>query len=724
MRKSGRVRLHKARENNNGTFSIGKTWVLDHLSAIESYTGGTAANYEEQQRKEWAGSTGMLVTIQKPYFWQTVTAKEKDFFIGSLVKIYRKYTGGDEPHLTGFTEKELAEFSSHPQRSSLPQSQTPMSESSEAGARSTLTDYRTSESRGRNGETHSLDDRPPSSASASTRDTNHERGSTPSGLGLQEASRTTTPSDPKVRMQALRKGSAGHSSRPDLGRSDPSARTIASESSFESLPGKAEAQTPPPPFINADRFRPNGTHSPLVRSQTPDTPPLPAPRSPERSRQGPAARPAQAPPPERKRPPLGTGDPPNPESRKETPVSNFVTPSETPAPPEPSKPKERSPSRLARLADIVVPKSTFDYFSSKKAGTDGTDEREEEKTAKVEPNGNNQEGLRGLPSALSKLSSPDSASSQTLSPEDGEHRPGLGPMIKKRSPKEIANVFRKAATAHNAFKPRAGGAADKLREEAAKVPNTPDGINGVFPAPARELMTPASQPTPSINVESDLSTPAEDPGTATPQAQQPEDRPRTASGPSGEPSGRDSPEKAKDALPVPEERRVRRPSNNSAKFAKALGIDPGLIEGRTAEIETVLNDLGWGETDKKKKTFEELHADLRRDLARVETGSWFGGFDQSDERINAVGRLLDKAIAECDELEGVLTLYNVELGVCQSVRSFYEILTISRHLAKTLPILKPSRRACRCRRLTRSSSTMNSRISCRLSPCLPPSYVP
>ncbi len=26
---SGRVRMHKARENNDGTFSIGKTWMLD-----------------------------------------------------------------------------------------------------------------------------------------------------------------------------------------------------------------------------------------------------------------------------------------------------------------------------------------------------------------------------------------------------------------------------------------------------------------------------------------------------------------------------------------------------------------------------------------------------------------------------------------------------------------------------------------------------------------------
>ena len=36
VRSTGRVRMHKARENNNGSFSIGKTWNLEELSAIES----------------------------------------------------------------------------------------------------------------------------------------------------------------------------------------------------------------------------------------------------------------------------------------------------------------------------------------------------------------------------------------------------------------------------------------------------------------------------------------------------------------------------------------------------------------------------------------------------------------------------------------------------------------------------------------------------------------
>jgi hypothetical protein len=84
VRKSGRVRMHKARENANGTYSIGKTWPLDDLSAIESFSGLAPKNAEEEQRKQWAGGVGFIVTIGKPYYWQANTQKEKQFFIGSL----------------------------------------------------------------------------------------------------------------------------------------------------------------------------------------------------------------------------------------------------------------------------------------------------------------------------------------------------------------------------------------------------------------------------------------------------------------------------------------------------------------------------------------------------------------------------------------------------------------------------------------------------------------
>ena|SRR2546421_6252435 len=54
VRKSGKVRVHKARENPSGTFSIGKTWDLDSLGPIQSY-------------HELVPDVGFSVSLGKPY---------------------------------------------------------------------------------------------------------------------------------------------------------------------------------------------------------------------------------------------------------------------------------------------------------------------------------------------------------------------------------------------------------------------------------------------------------------------------------------------------------------------------------------------------------------------------------------------------------------------------------------------------------------------------------
>lgn len=94
VRKSGRVRMHKARENPNGSFQIGKTWNLDDLQEIENFI--TPPNEK-----------GFTVTILKPYYWQAQSGKEKDFFISSMLKIFKKYTGGKIPNLIGFERTDI-----------------------------------------------------------------------------------------------------------------------------------------------------------------------------------------------------------------------------------------------------------------------------------------------------------------------------------------------------------------------------------------------------------------------------------------------------------------------------------------------------------------------------------------------------------------------------------------------------------------------------------------
>ena len=104
------MRMHKARENPNRTFSIGKTWNLDDLDVIESFTNAVPQTIEQQQNKSRAGSTGFIVTVQKPYYWKAGTPNEKDFFIFALIKIYKKYTGGKLPQLIGFSSQELEQL--------------------------------------------------------------------------------------------------------------------------------------------------------------------------------------------------------------------------------------------------------------------------------------------------------------------------------------------------------------------------------------------------------------------------------------------------------------------------------------------------------------------------------------------------------------------------------------------------------------------------------------
>ena len=114
VRRSGKVRVHKARENANGSFSIGKTWPLEDLSVIVSYYALVPANRQQEMEKQWASNTGFTVTLGKPYFWSAPTQKEKDFFIASLIKIFRKYTGGKTPDLIGFTSQEVSALTNTP----------------------------------------------------------------------------------------------------------------------------------------------------------------------------------------------------------------------------------------------------------------------------------------------------------------------------------------------------------------------------------------------------------------------------------------------------------------------------------------------------------------------------------------------------------------------------------------------------------------------------------
>lgn len=76
--------MHKARENRDGSFQIGRTWDLKELTKIE----------RDPERDE-----GFMMVMGKKYYWETNTSKERTVFIKSLVKIFMQVAEGHVPEL-------------------------------------------------------------------------------------------------------------------------------------------------------------------------------------------------------------------------------------------------------------------------------------------------------------------------------------------------------------------------------------------------------------------------------------------------------------------------------------------------------------------------------------------------------------------------------------------------------------------------------------------------
>lgn len=626
VRKSSRVRVHKARENSNGSFSIGKTWALDDLTAIESFVGTKPTNAEEEQRKQWAGTLGFLVTIQKPYYWQANTAKEKDFFIGSLIRIFRKYTGGRLPQLYGFDAKDFEQLAGGQGQQARP----PQGSSQVLTARrDTINDQRRPSSsresrpptviqRGSDRE-YSNDPQPRPHQEQVTRNVENDdrMPKVPGQYPSSEFVRSLNPQDSRPHLRTPQSESSASSVTRNHWPTEPihadnySSRTFEgtqSIESFRSAPDRQGEQVPPSSRSSLERLQPNGIMS---SGHPPDTSSQQRPNSPDRTVFG----------------------------------DRFSTPAAT-----------REHGMHEPLRSQVTPTNTdMQSFDSRGSHDD----------------------LAPLP-PLSVSTAPTVPAEPSPEPKEEEvHRPGLGPMIKKKSNKEISSAFRKAATAYTAFKPRPGGAAEKLRGATEVPSNEPDGINAVVPAPSLlrkvsqdSVKSPTSGQTlktasipldsktdvPQVQVTSPLTVAAE--STTKRNTKVPAARTPSPKEPSISP------------VNVQEDRRRKRRSSRSAIYAKALGIDPSLLEGRTHEFDSILDEFG-GDKD-HPMSYEELTANLEREIARVEMGSWIGGFEQNDERVANVGRIIDRGIAECDVFDGLMTLYSHELATLNEDVAYIE----------------------------------------------------
>lgn len=744
VRNSGRVRLHKARENSNGTFSVGKTWNLDELTRVESFSSPNPLTDEDVQYAQWAGDSGFIVTLVKPYYWQAGTAKEKEFFIGSLVKIYRKYTQGKVPELVGFSAKEIEQMLGVPGQRGLPsQSRLPpveigqSLESSQLSMSASPTPIASSPqspellrlSQGPPSRLPvSLDDRAPlqlrgsqlqpqNASSAYTAVSSNvgepRRGSFQDRIMRQPASREPILSPPErdTRQPLGREQTRPMPSQPastnppqDFAAQPSGSEFVARRSNSSevsnvssrdpTLPShQSQRRQGQPDVVSSERqiapnapglssstvnlWKPNGALSGSKRDPSPRSlrpPTAQSMNSSVSSRNDESVdEPIRNALPERKRPPiLGLENNSSQHSLgRESPsggVSSMAIP--------PSRKAEiRSVSRSSNenSRPPVSDRMPGGFYPSPVPSESIEEDGVLPKAPVVIPAYKPDEAEEEPDSAPTLSDSVVSPPVRPSSPKDEEeYRPGLGPMVKNKSAKDVASTLRKAATAYNAFKPRAGGAGDKLRQLQTKTSNEPDGITGVIPAPslarvdsdttsAETAKSPTTEQPPAPPVETEEPPQLTVFSSLTPaplQPRKPEEPPPRAPDSSPDPE-----ESAAKLAEIEQARRNRRRSNQQAKYLSALGVDTTLLEGRGLDFESMLTDFGWRSSILRSKKIEVLEAGLRRELGRVEAGSWLGHLEQKDERVGAVGKMLDKAIAECDELDGLLTLYGVELSV-------------------------------------------------------------
>ncbi|KAM3075544.1 hypothetical protein ACMFMG_007686 [Clarireedia jacksonii] len=707
VRKSGRVRMHKARENGNGSFSIGKTWMLDDLSAIESFSGGISTTPEEEQRKQWAGGTGFIVTIGKPYYWQANTPKEKQFFIASLVKIYTKYTGGRAPDLIGFDAKEREQLSGAstarpqqpppqqpPQRMQQPQQIPPPANSQfEQNQPRAFKRDPSREPMLRKQPSQDAVLRRPSQTPLNTGPAFPPNGSPAYQPGADPAfptqgsnSRPSTRSRlelspnpgaepggimPQSSQSSLRRLEGGNPSQESFARSDDSGgvppRSRGGYNGLPNAPGRFPDRSVTP---SSQHVSPDPSFASSQKDLSMDAPPLPAPLTI---------------PPERRRPPMPIRGLSSTDNIIPAPLASPGMRRDEMRPPtrssERSIPRERETngdsSIDTKLTEAPVPMPVLEPTPPVLEDTTKSEPVKAEPPEIPVP-------TPPIPTTIPPVAPPASPKSPVT--DDEEARPGLGPMIKKKSKGDIANTFLRAAKNAGGFKPRVGGAAERLREAAlaAKSSDGPDGITGVVPAPSllRRTSNDVTNPSPAPPVSPAVppppieAIPPKAPSRSATIDSIPEvkitvpekDRPTTVDGPVKDPQDGATLEKPK----AREARRPKPASETMQKELASLGIDPSFLDGRGSDLVNAWDDFGWVGEGVHSKSIDILRDDIERELNKVQAGGWLNRLDEEDERVEGIKNGLDKCMEECDELDGLLTLYLVELGTLNEDIAYIE----------------------------------------------------
>ncbi|KAF6840189.1 exocyst complex component [Colletotrichum plurivorum] len=669
VRKSGRVRMHKTKENTNGSFSIGKTWNLDDLSAIESFTGPPA----NPTLREYAGETGFIVTIGKPYFWNAQSDKEKKFFIASLVKIYGKYTGGKVPELSGFDQAEIAQIMRN-ERRPPPPAQVPF--------------------------------RPP---------TNPDAAMSQSSLSANAPSNYGTPSPGPMGMPGPRRppplngtNSPAGSLNSSLSQDPPTLRRFGNksqESFAPSLGARSDDAGSLPPRSRNGLPGPGGYGR--FGDSTPEPIPIPPPQRPD----------SREPPPERKRPPMDPARPQGLADRDLVPAP-LVSPGMRR---DQVLPPPRSTERISGRKNSISQRSDAGSYKDRPVTplTPGDSMLSDAPPALRTPTRNGATPTRQIPAIVSPppeipvppapvspivpspppapapapepapvVEEPPVQRAEPPAPEpeppapppepEEESRPGLGPMIKsKKSKGDLAGVLWKAASAASvaaAFKPRPGGAGERLRLAASKSTEPAEGITTVFQPPPR--------PSSSDGVKAPEEAPAAPPVAAAAAPTEPAKRtsgvpevkvtvPNSSRPTSLQPEIKEVKKTAEAA--AKEEARKSIVVGNDAKYLASLGVDPSVLDNRSTEFTKWLDYFGWVPGEKmRSRNIEEMKTDLERELNKAQAGGWVARFQEEDDRVEGIKRGIDLAIAECEEMENLLTLYSVELSTLSDDIAYIE----------------------------------------------------
>ncbi|KAF2171210.1 hypothetical protein M409DRAFT_50678 [Zasmidium cellare ATCC 36951] len=755
VRNSGRVRMHKARENNNGSFSIGKTWNMEELSAIEVFspTAAPPQSEKERQHREWAGTVGFIVTITKPYYWQAGTSKEKDFFIASAVKIYRKYTKGLVPELKGFDDRERAmilgnvpgqtqppsAFQTAPPGARQP-SHSPVPAPPQPPFAQRPQSREDSRYRQSPGPPPSMSDVRPGSGPSSRRPSE-----SPARFNNSQTPNALLPGGPRAAASTEQMRSRSGDER-DLHHPQPRPGTSPGPPGMRSgsFQSNQRAGAPPPLLPNRNgspAMSPSG-HPSALRPQSPpkqrEMQPIDG-TSEERkistassngTKDGAnlfaAARQrfmdyqphrTPSPPPQTQLPPLDTESLPkvSQNGHIKTPVdvgpdtaksdssagidlndaaavgalTSYWGPeptAATSASEEPSSPSTPQRSRHRPQVESKPSKSSIDLRPAPLNATKATPEpqaeravpREVEEPAPLQVQ-NKSETQLPMPGAFSPaLLRPSADSSPAETPdeekeEDEQYRPGLGPMFKKRA---IADRFKKAAHTANAFKPRPGGAAEKILQAKAQRDGEPDGITGVVPRPARQGL---KQEEPPLTPVEDLSVKEfarEEPPALKVSSPQ---TPKQEIPPPAEPASIPEPEETMadeepEEIQMPQPQvKVKRRSAQQERYLSSLGIDRSLLEGKGLDFENVISEFGWQNEILQPKSLAAMERDIRREHGRLEAGSWLSHADSArEERVSQVESLLDAAIEECNKLDGMLQVYSLHLGTLNDDIAYVE----------------------------------------------------